>query len=193
MTSTQEVAVTKATPDNVASDFIGAEQNNYKGEQVIIAADRLIFNARNKEIFMWSGGGISLASHTGISLDSSTIINIAGKIINLGSNASIPNGETPSGEPVVLGEDLRKCMAEVMDIVDSALQTLTTHVHGYPGTTPSPNGSTPWGTNITDLKTLRTKYGIDTSNKATWHSKHVFVNKDSDYSSEASTDKLKPN
>ena len=188
MTSTQEVAVTKATPDNVASDFIGMEQNTFKGEQVILASDRLIFNARNKEIFMWSGGGIGLASHLGISLDSSGGgINIAGGVINIGNDA------LGNGEPVVLGEDLRKCMAELMDIVNSALTTLTTHVHGYPGTTPSPDGAGPWGENITTLQKLRTTYGIDNSQKATWHSEYVYVNKKADYNSSTKPDDLKPN
>jgi len=186
MTSTQEVAVTKATPDNVASDFIGMEQNTYKGEQVILAADRLIFNARNKEIFMWSGGGIGLASHKGISLDSSGGgINIAGKVINLGSEA-----ET-KGEPAVLGDNLQEMCIALFDILGATLQTLTTHVHGYPGTTPSPDGAPAWGNDIADLEALRVEYGF--TNDATWKSKHVFVNKDSDYSSEASADKLKPN
>ena len=189
LTSTQKLPITIASPDNVAYTELGFTDSSedYTGAQVIIAGDRLIFNARENEIFMFAGGGISLASHAGVTIDSSNQINMAGAIINIGNNAE------SNGEPVVMGEELRKCIAEICDIVDSALQTLTTHVHGYPGTTPSPDGAGPWGQNKTDLVALRKKYGVDSKKDATWHSDYVYVNKDPDYTSEGSPDERKTN
>lgn len=187
LTSTQTVAVTPASPDNVAYTELGFtdSSDDYTGAQCILAGDRLIFNARDNEIFMFAGGGISLASHAGITLDSSNQINIAGGIINIGNNAE------SNGEPVVLGEDLRQMFLEMFNILEDALKTLTTHVHGYPGTTPSPDGAGPWGTNLSDLKALRSTHGID--GDTTWHSDYVFVNKDPDYTSPGSAVDGKPN
>ena len=177
LTSTQRVPITKASPDNVAYTELKFTDSteDYTGAQCILAGDRLIFNAREKEIFMFAGGGIALASHAGVTIDSSNQINLAAGVINIGNNA-----ET-NGEPVVLGEDLRQMFLEMFNIMEDALKTLTTHIHGYPGTTPSPDGAGPWGTNLTDLKALRTTHGID--GDVTWHSDYVFVNKDPDYTS----------
>jgi hypothetical protein len=189
LTSTQTVAISRASTDDVALNEFGMTNStdDYTGAQVVIAGDRLIFNAREKEILMFAGGGIALSSYRGIALDSSNAVSLAAGIINLGSDA------VSNGEPVVMGEELRKCVAEICDIVDAALQTLIKHVHGYPGTTPSPNGTGDWTQQAGDLAALRTTYGIDQSEDATWHSDFVYVNKDPDYTSGGEGDERKTN
>jgi len=183
MTSTQEIPITKASPDNVASKFLGFEQDTYKGEQVIISSGRLVFNSRDKETFIFSGGGIGLASHMGISLDSSEAgINIAGSTINLGSDAS------NAGEPAVLGNIANERLDAIVDYVISVCAEIAKIV--------VPTGVGPSGV-PTNAPLFSGKLTADGEKLKTEHpkikSKLVFLLKDPDYNSSTKPSELKPN
>lgn len=130
MTSTQEIPIAKPTGDTTALESLGFNNNKFDGKQIIISSDRLMFVSRGKETYIFSGGGIGLSSPNGISLDSSNTIELASKVINLGSKAK------NNGEPAVLGNVTKERLDAIVDVI-TALADEITKITVPTGTGPS--------------------------------------------------------
>lgn len=72
----------------------------YKGNQLILSADRVVLHSKSDAIFLFGKQAVSLSSTKTINLDAFDKVLIDCKIIELGSKAQT------LGQPVVLGRDL---------------------------------------------------------------------------------------
>ncbi len=115
MTSGQSVNFTPAssyTPSIVDKQVDLYSKNSFGGNQVIIASDRIIFNARKQELIAFSKEGIGLSSEKAISLDGRQVVEMESKRINLGINAK---------SPVLLGDRTMDWLNELCNILSSFL------------------------------------------------------------------------
>lgn len=88
------------------------KQNDFGGNQVIIASDRLVFNARKQELIAFSKEGIGLSSEKAISIDGKQVVETESKRINLGLNAK---------SPVLLGDRTMDWLNDLCQILSSFL------------------------------------------------------------------------
>jgi len=119
MTSGQEV---KFTPASAYIPSIGDKnvnlhiKNKFGGNQVIIASDRIVFNARKQELIAFSKEGIGLSSEKAISIDGKQVVETESKRINLGLNAK---------SPVLLGDRTMDWLDELCTILSSTMSAIT--------------------------------------------------------------------
>jgi hypothetical protein len=95
LTSTQRIPLTLAGPTTVTNINIGTFTQNLSGKQIIMNSDRIVLNAKEKELALSSKNGISITSKGDIVLESSNAITLNSPTINLGYPAiySGVNGE----------------------------------------------------------------------------------------------------
>lgn len=138
MTSGQSVRFTPAssyTPSISDKSVNLYKKNEYGGNQVIIASDRLIFNARKQELIAFSKEGIGLSSEKAISIDGKQVVEMESARINLGINAL---------SPALLGDRSMDWLNELCDILSKLITTITQ--------TTVPTGVGPSGTPINASK-----------------------------------------
>jgi hypothetical protein len=95
LTSTQRLPLVLAGPLGTTNVKIGTFSTNLSGKQIVMSSDRIVLNAKEKEIALSSKNGISISSKGGIVLESSKDITLEATTINLGFPAvySAVNGE----------------------------------------------------------------------------------------------------
>jgi hypothetical protein len=95
LTSTQRLPLVLAGPLSTTNIKIGTFSTNLSGKQIVMSTDRIVLNAKEKEIALSSKNGISISSKGGIVLESSKDITLEAPTINLGFPAiySAVNGE----------------------------------------------------------------------------------------------------
>ena len=172
LTSTQEIPLAKPSGDTIAIDELGLAKNKFKGKQVILSADRLVFLSREHETLLYSAGGIGLSSPNGIAIDSSNQVNIASKVINLGNNAQ------SNGEPAVLGETTKERLDAIVDVISALCEEITKIT--------VPTGTGPSGPPVNSAainKIGQSDAGKLKQEHDSIKSKLVFLNKDVDYTS----------
>ena len=116
--------------------------NIYQGKQIIIDSDRLIFNAKDDSILLFSDKAIGFSTNGNFHFDTSNDINnkfiINAPNIYLGLKTSIPlsnPSELPT-EPVVLGNKLKDWMTGdedeltegLLDVLDSILDMIESDI-----------------------------------------------------------------
>lgn len=119
MTSGQAVRFTPAstyTPSINDKSVNLYKKNEYGGNQVIIASDRLIFNARKQELIAFSKEGIGLSSEKAISLDGKQVVEMESARINLGINAL---------SPALLGDRSMDWLNELCNILIKTLNSIS--------------------------------------------------------------------
>jgi hypothetical protein len=119
MTSGQEVKFTPASKyvPSIADKSVNLYvKNKFGGNQVIIASDRIIFNARKQELIAFSKEGIGLSSEKAISIDGKQVVETESARINLGLNAK---------SPVLLGDRTMDWLDELCTILSSTLSAIT--------------------------------------------------------------------
>jgi len=95
LTSTQRIPLTLAGPTTITNINIGTFTQNLSGKQIIMSSDRIVLNAKEKELALSSKNGISITSRGDIVLESSNAITLNAPTINLGFPViySAVNGE----------------------------------------------------------------------------------------------------
>jgi hypothetical protein len=95
LTSTQRIPLKLAGPTTVTNINIGTFTQDLSGKQIIMSSDRIVLNAKEKELALSSKNGISITSKGDIVLESSNAITLNAPTINLGYPAiySGVNGE----------------------------------------------------------------------------------------------------
>ena len=95
LSSTQRLPLVLAGPLGTTNIKIGTFSTNLSGKQIVMSSDRIVLNAKEKEIALSSKNGISISSKGGIVLESSKDITLEASTINLGFPAvySAVNGE----------------------------------------------------------------------------------------------------
>ena len=100
--------------------FIPKDPKSYQGNQVIINSDRLVFNAKNDSILLYSDKVIGFSTKGNFHFDTDTnkdtkfIINAPNIYLGLGN---INTGALPT-EPAVLGNELEILLNEILDFLE---------------------------------------------------------------------------
>ena len=100
--------------------FIPESPNTYQGNQVIINSDRLVFNAKEDAILLYSDKAIGFSTNgnfhfdTDNSDDAKFIVNAPNIYLGLKSKTT---GELPT-EPAVLGHELQGLLIQILDLLD---------------------------------------------------------------------------
>ena len=87
----------------------------YKGKQIAIFSDRILFNARTNEIIMMSNRGIFLTTSKNFSVDSDAYILLSSKSDAVVTSPKIYLGADSATEPVVLGDKLVEVLSDLID------------------------------------------------------------------------------
>lgn len=165
MTSAQYVKFTPAskyTPSIEDKSINLFMKNEYGGNAVIIASDRIVFNARSQEIIGFSKEGIGFSSEKGISLDGKQVVEIESEQkISLGINAV---------SPILLGDRTINWLAKLCRNLIFLCESIAKQTH--------PTGTGPSGAPINIGDFIKTKSNIQglLGDLDTLPSKLAFVN-----------------
>jgi len=91
----------------------------YKGKQVIINSDRLLFNAKEDSILCFSNKAIGFSTNGSIHFDTSNrddnnfIVNAPNIYLGLDYKDALPK------EPAVLGDSLEDLLNEILDVIQN--------------------------------------------------------------------------
>ena len=102
-------------------NFIPEPPNTYQGNQVIINSDRLIFNAKNDAILLYSDKAIGFSTKGNFHFDTDNsentkfIVNVPNIYLGL---KSLTTGELPT-EPAVLGHELKEILEQILLLLDN--------------------------------------------------------------------------
>jgi hypothetical protein len=131
LTSTQRLPLVLAGPLTTTNIKIGTFSTNLSGKQIVMSSDRIVLNAKEKEIALSSKNGISISSKGGIVLESSKDITLEASTINLGF---------PAVYSAVNGEPLQNILTQVVTAINgltggslSAAQSQLLILAGSPG------------------------------------------------------------
>ena len=117
----------------------------YQGKQVIINSDRLIFNAKDDSILLFSNRAIGFSTNGSFNFDTGNqknnkfIVNTPNIYLGLDQ----VTGDLPT-EPAVLGNELEIILNEILDLIDDILDDISTkvsYVTSAPGSPTAPNPS----------------------------------------------------
>ena len=93
--------------------------NEYQGKQVLINSDRLVFNAKNDSILLYSDKVIGFSTNGSFHFDTSSnkdksnfIINSPNIYLGLEFDNSLPT------EPAVKGDSLEELIEEILDLIE---------------------------------------------------------------------------
>lgn len=168
MTSAQYVKfepASKYTPSIEDKSINLFMKNEYGGNSVIIASDRIVFNAKKQEIIGFSKEGIGFSSEKGISLDGKQVVEIESEQkISLGINAV---------SPILLGDRTINWLAKLCRSLIFLCESIARQTH--------PTGTGPSGApiNIGDFITTKSKIQSLLGDLDTLPSKLAFVNEKS--------------
>lgn len=137
LTSGQSVKFTPASnfmPSITDKDIDLYRKNLFGGNQVIIAADRIVLNANKQELVGFSKEGIGLATDKALVLNGKSLIELEGGKISLGFNAT---------SPIILGDRMIELLAKFFNLVIDMNKSIIAMTHGTgvgPTTTPINSG-----------------------------------------------------
>lgn len=156
--------------------------------QILLTANRLVFNSREAGTYIFGGGGIGLTTETDMTFDAgveflvdtpSVYLNATEKfelecpLIYIGVEQDSAEGGAPTvgstkGHPFVLGDEDDTWKATLCDIIDAMLTTLQSEIHPTPvGPSGPPIQAPQYAQQQSDLATLK-------SNIPKQYSKTVF-------------------
>jgi hypothetical protein len=134
---------------------------DYKGKQVIIDSDRLLFNAKGDSILLFSNQAIGFSARKSIHLDTSDnnesklVVNTPNIYLGLKSDKNLPT------EPAVLGNELDEWlggMNGLLDIIDGIIDDMLYKVSysiGPSFTGPNPENNASFVTRRRQIQALR--------------------------------------
>ena len=102
-------------------DYIPEAPNNYIGKQVIINSDRLIFNAKNDSILLFSDKAIGFSTNGNFHFD--TLNNGTNKFVINAPNIylGLRYDDTYANEPVLLGNRTEAWLNDLIDVISYIL------------------------------------------------------------------------
>lgn len=109
----------------------------YQGKQVIINSDRLLFNAKNDSILLFSDKAIGFSTNGSFHFDTTNsdenkfVVNSPNIYLGLNDDGNFPT------EPAVLGDKMEILIEDILDMVDGLIDDITTKIifiSGIPGT-----------------------------------------------------------
>ena len=151
-------------------------KNEFGGNQVFIASDRIVFNARKQEIIGFSKEGIGFSSEKGISLDGKQVVEIESEKISLGVNAI---------SPILLGDRTVQWLGDLCQVLKSMTKAIMAQTH--------PTGTGPSGVpiNVGDFAQVSADLSTLIGNLKKLPSKLAFVNENPGGPSQGDVEKAK--
>tara|TARA_R110001592_G_scaffold16193_1_gene69171 strand:- start:13 stop:492 length:480 start_codon:yes stop_codon:yes gene_type:complete len=145
--------------------YIPDTPNIYQGKQVIIDSDRLIFNAKNDSILLFSDKAIGFSTNGSFNFDTSDKDDSKFVVNSPNIYFGLKDGDLPT-EPVILGHKIQEWMIGddltegLLDVLDSILDMIDGEIsYIVPGGTTTPSI-------INDVAIENRKGKIDTLRKA---------------------------
>jgi len=126
-------------------NFIPEEPNIFQGKQILIDSDRLIFNAREDALLMYSDKAIGFSTNgnfhfdTDNSGDTKFIVNAPNIYLGLQNPET---GELPT-EPAVLGHELQALLTQILDLFDMMSIDVCYNIAHITTATGTPTGMNP--------------------------------------------------
>lgn len=167
MTSGQYVKFTPASTTNksmVNKNIDLFKTNNYSGNQILCASDRIILNSKKQELIAFAKEGIGLSTEKSVTIDAKNSIELESSIINLGLNAK---------ESALLGDTTVKWLSDLC----SALNDLINQINVM--TVPTGVGPSGPPINNPSFTSINTRIIALGNQLDTLKSKLVFLNKNS--------------
>jgi len=150
--------------------------------QILLTANRLVFNSRDAGTYIFGGGGIALSTETDVTIDAgseflvdspSIYLNATEKLeieapyIYLGhSGQSSDDGgvgatQATAGHPLVLGDEDDLWKSTLCDILDATYTSLQAEIHPTPvGPTGTPIQAPEYGIQQSDMATLKSTLAV---------------------------------
>ena len=124
--------------------FIPESPNTYQGNQVIINSDRLIFNAKQDAILLYSDKAIGFVTKGNFHFDTSTkdakfIVNSPEIYLGL---SNITKGKLAS-QPAVLGHRLENLLEDILFLIENVTIDACFNISGIVTTHGDPTGMNP--------------------------------------------------
>ena len=117
--------------------YIPQSPNTYQGNQVIINSDRLIFNAKEDSILLFSDKAIGFSTNGSFHFDTSPDENESKFVVNSPNiYLGLEFDNTYPTEPAVLGDQLEDLLNEMLDLIGGMLDDIEYKI-GYIVTVPS--------------------------------------------------------
>ena len=165
LTSGQSVRFTagsKYSPSTRSKKVDLYRQNGFGGNQILLASDRILLNARKQEAMIISKSGIGLSTEGSVSIDGKKIVELesTGKI-NLGLNAT---------SPAVLGDKAEIWINEMCQIILSFMDAVIN------ATYPTSFGPTGPALNVSQMSAQRSQLNQQVDKLKDILSKFVFLN-----------------
>ena len=115
----------------------------YQGKQVIINSDRLLFNAKNDSILLFSDKAIGFSTNGSFHFDTTNsdenkfVVNSPNIYLGLNDDGNFPT------EPALLGDKMEILIEDILEMVDGLIDDITTKVTFITGTPGTPTGPNP--------------------------------------------------
>jgi hypothetical protein len=147
-------------------EFIPLNPTQFTGHQVIINSDRLIFNARNESILLYSLTSIGFSTKGNFHFDTKNepnnkfIVNAPNIYLGIGDQKT---GKLPT-EPAVLGKRLENLLIELLDFLELLLVDICYNISGISTSPGTPTAMNPANGSILDqrIKSIQNiKNGIE--------------------------------
>ena len=145
--------------------------STYQGNQVLINSDRLVFNAKEDSILLFSDKAIGFSTNGSFHFDTSK--NTDNKFIVNSPNIHLglkDNNEPPT-EPAVLGHELETFLEDILDIINNLIDDIKYKVSYTSGPPGSPTEMNPL--NESALSARKTEIRIVRDNIANIMSKKI--------------------
>ncbi len=135
--------------------------NLYKGKQAIINSDRILFNAKQDSILLFSNKSIGFSTNGSIHFDTSDIKEGDGASKFVLNSPNIYLGLTYDGnlpsEPAVLGDELDEFLVDFLDLIDDILDDIENKVSFISGPPGSPTAPNPANTFLLSTRRIQIK------------------------------------
>jgi len=133
--------------------YTPTQPDKYNGKQILITSDRLIFNAKDDSILLFSNKAIGFSTNgsfhfdTGEEENSKFVINAPKIYLGLKSDGNLAN------EPALLGNLTEQWLMDLMDLLDQILLDFQTGKMNQLGNLGAP--TTPSPTSLSRIQELR--------------------------------------
>ena len=129
--------------------YIPQAPGSYQGNQVLINSDRLIFNAKEDSILLFSDKAIGFSTNGSFHFDTSSdeneskfVVNSPNIYLGLEFNNTLPE------QPAVLGDDLISSLTDILEAISKVYQDIVFNISYVSTKPPSLTGMNPDNINI---------------------------------------------
>ena len=129
--------------------YIPQAPGSYQGNQVLINSDRLIFNAKEDSILLFSDKAIGFSTNGSFHFDTSPDENESKFVINSPNiYLGLEFDNTLPEQPAVLGDDLISSLTDILEAISKVYQDIVFNISYVSTKPPSLTGMNPDNFNI---------------------------------------------